>query len=92
MNEIMNEIKFPSMTFGYDVKDNLELITIDGEQFVHRSSIGRIVEHTKLLPTETRVVEFQCSSCWESFNLEVFGDNETPMPRFCPWCGREVEW
>ena len=91
MNEIMNEIKFPSMEFGYDARDNLELITIDGEQFVRRSSIGRIAEHTKLLPTEMRVVELQCSSCCESFYIESFGDNEILKPRFCPWCGREVE-
>lgn len=90
MNEIVNEVKISSMTFGYDSNDDLKMITIDGDhRYVLDDGIRR-AEHTKLLPTETRVIEFQCSSCWESFNLEVFGDNETPMPRFCPWCGREV--
>ena len=90
MTEIVKEINVSPMTFCYDANDNLELITIGKLQFVNKNSI-RHADHTKLLPTEMRVVEFQCSSCWESFNIEVSGDNKTPTPRFCPWCGREVE-
>ena len=91
MNEIVNEVKFPSMTFGYDSNDDLKLITIGGDRrYVLDEGVKRD-ECTKFLPTEIHVVELQCSSCWESFNIETFGDNEFLMPRFCPWCGREVE-
>ena len=92
MNEIVNEVSLPSMRFGYDSEDILTLITIEGDhRYVLDDGIGRDAERTRLLPIETRAVELQCSSCRESFSIEAFGGDEPAMPRYCPWCGREVE-
>ena len=72
MSEIMREIDFPSMTFSYDVHNNLELITLGGErQFVRKDSIGRNAEHAKLHYEQRREKcrdegdekDFICSAC-----------------------------
>lgn len=57
------------------------------EQRRGKCRLVRIVTFT----TDLTVCRFECSECHEPLDVEISSIEESPKPRFCPWCGREAE-
>ena len=81
MSEPTHEVAISPMTFLYDNDGNLEQITVDGEQFTRKAG-----KRTVLRVIELCTTEYYCTACNGYFDVDT-----DEKPRFCPWCGREVE-